>query len=819
MRKKIADTITSTIIKNPAIVAIALTVVTLLSVIATLRLNINYSQIELLPQDLTSVKATRDILENVGGMSNFILALKSKDTDQMKKVADDIVAELIKDPEIIDISYKSDYSFIEKNIGYYIKTDDLDEIYSRLRKKIRSEINKDNPFSLGLSKPGEEADEPLDFSDIVAKYEKANKKAIDDPYIIDKSKEMILIMIRPKGDPNDLGFTRSFIAKLDKVISGYNSNNPYKAVIKEGYGKFQQDATITYGYAGDFKSILDDSDTVNKALAPTAIFAFIGIMLYLMLVLRKFSIVVMLMTVLSATIFMTYAFCKVTVGELNTVTSILGAILMGFGIDFGLYFIYRVREEFTKSRDLPKSIDITIRQAGSSSAISALISGSSFLILMVSDFKGFIHFGLMAGTGLFISMITMYTALPAIFLLLDRVWPAFKDRLVLEHMPLEGHEIIHKPFLFSKRIISVSAVITVVLIFFAFRVSFDFDARSFMSADSPSLILQEEIAARFDIPCDPSVIFVDNLEDVKAIHDKLSELPEDTTIDSVLSLYTLVPSGEQQAANREILDRILEKLKLIKPEMLAKEDAENLSRIQPYLEAKPFTMKDVPRHLIDEFRTGKNAKKSGYLIYIYPKVSIFDSKALIKFSEEVGTIQVNGKSYHTAGMAVLSADLATIVLKDGKRFLVLALVVIFVILLAAFRSFISVVYPSIPLVIGMIWMLGLMDIFGWKINFINMVVLPVVFGYGISSGVYIYRRYLESGSVMIAVKYTGMALIGSSVTTLIGWASLLISGHRGLVSMGMLALFGISAAMIISLTLMPALLQFVENLRKHEKKD
>ena len=61
----------------------------------------------------------------------------------------------------------------------------------------------------------------------------------------------------------------------------------------------------------------------------------------------------------------------------------------------------------------------------------------------------------------------------------------------------------------------------------------------------------------------------------------------------------------------------------------------------------------------------------------------------------------------------------------------------------------------LPLLAGLAWMLGLMALSSWHINFMNIVVFPLVFGYGISAGVHLYHRYIESNSVMVAVKHTG----------------------------------------------------------------
>lgn len=785
-------------------IGIVLLLLAALSIWQVQNLKINYNQLDLLPQNLPSVKATNEMISLAGGVGYLIIALKSRDVNHMKAVADDLVELVAKVPGIQDASCKLDMEFIKNHLPYYIKTEDLEEVYKRVRKYIRSQIRKENPFNLGI---GAAEEKPLDFSDLIEKYRSIDKRGIDDPYFLDASREMILIIAQPKGNPGDIEFSEKLIANIDKTITEYNADNPHRAVLKEHYRDLAQDATVTYGYTGDYKNNIDDARVVSKALAPTSIVAFSGILFLLIILMRRIRQIALMLITLVVSVVMTYAFCQVAIGELNTITVILGAILMGFGIDFGIYFTYRMREEYMRTRDFAESLRETLMHAGSASAISAFISASSFLILMISDFKGFSQFGLMAGMGVLITALMMFVALPVMYILIDRVWPSFKEDLIVYDIRAKSSDEYTRPFPYAKRILTVSLILTGFLVFFATRITFDYDGRSFMTADSPAVILQEEVTRRFKISSDPAAIYARNLEEARDLYERLAPAEGKNTIDSVLSVYSLVPDADQQKANREVLDKIQEKLSMIPDSLLDEKDQGELHMVRQYLKTRPFAMKDVPAHLIRQFRPSAATGDPGYLTYIYPKISVWDGRELIRFADEIGTLNIKGKEYHAAGMAVLFADLARIVLRDGKRFILFAALIIVGILLVAFRSPRAVLLAMLPLVAGMFWMLGLMSIFGWKINFVNIVVFPVVLGYGISLGVYIDKRYMESGSVMTAVKRTGAAIAGSSITTLIGWAALLVSGHRGLESMGILAFFGISAALVITFTVLPALLQ------------
>jgi len=120
----------------------------------------------------------------------------------------------------------------------------------------------------------------------------------------------------------------------------------------------------------------------------------------------------------------------------------------------------------------------------------------------------------------------------------------------------------------------------------------------------------------------------------------------------------------------------------------------------------------------------------------------------------------------------------------------------------------------LPLAVGIIWMFGIMYIFGLKFNFLNIIVIPIIIGIGIDNGIHIYHRYEKEGfgSLLFVLKETGFAVFLCTITTIAGFGSLLIAHSTGLRSIGLLAVIGISSTFIVAIVLLPALIQFVENI-------
>ncbi|MDO9549002.1 MAG: MMPL family transporter, partial [Candidatus Marinimicrobia bacterium] len=120
-----------------------------------------------------------------------------------------------------------------------------------------------------------------------------------------------------------------------------------------------------------------------------------------------------------------------------------------------------------------------------------------------------------------------------------------------------------------------------------------------------------------------------------------------------------------------------------------------------------------------------------------------------------------------------------------------------------------VVFASVPLVIGMIWMAGIFPLLGQKFNLVNIMVVPLVIGMGIDFGIHIAHRFKTERNIETVYRYTGKGVFLSALTTMIGFGSLGLIGRFGSVnSMGRILFIGILACLLTTLIILPALLSF-----------
>ncbi len=120
----------------------------------------------------------------------------------------------------------------------------------------------------------------------------------------------------------------------------------------------------------------------------------------------------------------------------------------------------------------------------------------------------------------------------------------------------------------------------------------------------------------------------------------------------------------------------------------------------------------------------------------------------------------------------------------------------------------------LPLMLGLVWMLGAMALLGFRLNFFNIFVLTMVVGIGVDYGVHLLHRWRETGGDREQVGETAKAIAVAALTTVVGFGSLVLSHFPGLRSVGAAAILGALSTAILGITLLPALLAMKE--RPHD---
>src|SRR5690606_11155933 len=227
---------------------------------------------------------------------------------------------------------------------------------------------------------------------------------------------------------------------------------------------------------------------------------------------------------------------------------------------------------------------------------------------------------------------------------------------------------------------------------------------------------------------------------------------------------------------------------------------------------EPVPLDSVPEFLRRPFTT--RTGEVGNFALVYASESLSDGRVSMHFSDLVGQVRLaDGRVYHAASTSIVAADMLRLMLGEAPLMVVVTALLVVIVVGFTFRSVRWSVLALTPLVVGVLWMLAVMDLFGVPLTFYNLVVLPAILGIGNDSGVHIVHRYREEepGSIRRVLRSTGEHVAMGALTTLIGFGGQLLSFHPGLRSIGLLAVIGNTATMAAALVFLPALIQVLED--------
>lgn len=819
MSKRLLSLWLELITRHAGRVCVVLIILTVLSTWAASRLTVNTNQLDLISQDLRQVKDVKRVNDMIGGIGHLIVALRGTDPELLQKVSDDLAKQFKADEENVrEVTYRVAAEFLRLNGALFMETDDLIELKRRVMLKVRDVIKRANPFFMEI-----EETEPvkLDVDDLIDKYSRVGKRSIKTDYYLSDDNEMLLILLKPMWTHTEVGRTGPFLQQMREQFAAYSETNAHGVRLVEDYStEPDPDATVMeFGFSGGYTTTHDDSNEIKSSIGPVSGFAFVGVFLVLLLFFRRHIIAVPLVIMgLVMGIILTLGFTWAAIGELNMITSILGGILMGLGIDFGIHMIYRLGEELGRGQTLEDALAETLANSGMASLVSGAGTAAAFFSLLFSEFAGFSQFGLLAGSGVMIIGVVLYLWVPVLLVLLERWRPGLPTRMLGglvggKDLTEASEARVKRPGVW----LAVGAGVALLVTAFAPQVIFEYNTRALMVEHQPSVMLRDEIDKRYQISADPVAVYTPTREAAKEVYAVFTPLDQErhSTVDQMVSMFSMVPPPDQQERNYKILTDWNKELSEIDRESLPPEFQDKWDLAMKYLAAKPYDIDGVPQHLRQMFESIETARPEnrGFLTFIYPVVDLWDGKQMLKYAEEVEEIPVDAGTFNAAGAPILFAKLAKIVLFDARFSVILTFFLLLGILLVDFRRVSSTLIALTPLALGVGVMLGAMTLLDVQLNFMNVVVFPIVLGYGLSHGVYLMHRFYEGSSPVQALRSVGTAVACSTLTTLAGWAALLAASHRGVKSMGMLACLGMTGTLLVTFTVMPAILQLLHDRR------
>lgn len=173
---------------------------------------------------------------------------------------------------------------------------------------------------------------------------------------------------------------------------------------------------------------------------------------------------------------------------------------------------------------------------------------------------------------------------------------------------------------------------------------------------------------------------------------------------------------------------------------------------------------------------------------------------------------------HYSGLPYIRVVNSIKIKKELYFFSVLALAICIIVLFFFFRSFKAVFFPVLIVLIGVVWALGMLSLFGYKITLLSGMIPPLLIVIGIPNSIYMlnkfHHEYVTHGNKIKALQRViikiGNATFLTNLTTASGFATFVIVKSDILKQFGIIASLNIMGLFVLSLLLIPIIFSYIE---------
>jgi hopanoid biosynthesis associated RND transporter like protein HpnN len=550
-----------------------------------------------------------------------------------------------------------------------------------------------------------------------------------------------------------------------------------------------------------------------------------------------------------------------TVGHLNIMSVAFMPILIGLGIDFGIHLLARYGEERAHGHNFDRALQAAYQHTGPSVVVAALTTVLAFYAVMLTDFRGLVELGFIAGSGLLLCLLTSFTVLPALLSLYEsqRRLPAG----VWEASPRDPFRSLQR---FPRIAVGLIALVTLAGALLLPWPHFDYNLLNLQAQDTESVVWEYRLQEDAGRSSWYATSVADTLAELRRKKAQFEALP---VVDRVASLASVIPADQDvrlplvralapyvqdvsgdwehpEAVNLDELHVVLEKIRFklrhkaadwdpqkrpsemeleaartallalqerlrsAPPEVaqsaleafqqaLMADFATKLTLLQRNVNPTPITLADVPENLRQRF-VSENGR---YLLQIFARDNIWEREPMRAFVTQLEAVDAN-----LAGAPIVAFHSIQQIQHAYTRGGLYALLAIAGMIFLLFRRLKPTLLALVPMLVGGLWTVACMAWLDLQLNMANLIVLPLFIGIAVDNGIHIVHRMLEApkDATSPLAHSTGKAVVLTSLTSIVGFGSLMVAQHFGVFSLGALAALAVGCSLVATLVILPLLL-------------
>jgi predicted exporter len=703
-------------------------------------------------------------------------------------------------------------AFLAKRGSLYLPLPDLHAIADRLQARVTWKKARANPLFVSL----DEDDTPpsVDLSDIDARARAA------DPFAG-----------RFPGDRlvSADGRTAIVLIFFATVEAGATALAPIVDRVKAEVAAMRAGAgapPLEIGYAGDVAIAVEELSALESDVAVSALLVLIGVALAIVLFLRAPRALPALALPLAIGTVWGFGVSSLFVSSLGSSTAFLGSIVIGNGINPGIILLARHLEERRRMTPVASAVAIATRTTWRGTLAAAVAAAAGYASLATTSFRGFSEFGVIAASGALTCWLATYLFLPRLLRHVDRgrddttvrtpsdvrAGAGRWDRLVAALVTRGAAGTLAV----SLALIGVTAILATRLD--ASRIEYDMSklrnresrrsGEGYWGAQMDALLGRNFTAVAF---------MTETPEQARAVGAALARAVKTGPLASVSSrLVTpddLVPpdTAEKHAA----LARVARLLTPAVRAALADDDRAALDRLLDGAGDGPIAPSELPELLARGLREKDGQFGRTLLMLQSLDTATWDGAITIRAAAAADEVaRVVAPPAAVAGGFVVSANILETLEREALPTTAAAFGAVALIVLVLFRGRRETLWTLAALLGGTSLLAGAVVALDIRINFLSFIAFPITFGIGVEYALNVlYRHRQDPAALETAVSGTGRAVALCSLTTIIGYGSLLLARNQALFSFGLLAVLGEVCCLSVAVVALPAALATVARKR------
>jgi hopanoid biosynthesis associated RND transporter like protein HpnN len=592
------------------------------------------------------------------------------------------------------------------------------------------------------------------------------------------------------------------------------------------------------------------------------VFCFLFVVFVLYLALRSLRLVAAAVATLLVGLIWTAAFATVAVGHLNLISLAFGVLFIGLGVDFTIHLGMSYAALRRDGLDHPSAAVAAVDSVGSSLVLCTLTTSIGFYVFIPTDYLGVAELGLISGTGMLIILFLTITFFPA--LLTSVLWLPEGEvpRANLRFRGAAAQGISD----YAGAVRRIALAVGIGALCLLPYTSFDANVVQMRNPSTESVRAFNDLAATNErgSPWYANALASDlaagkelaaGLGDLDLVSNAVTladYIPEDQEekreILADLSLIIDIPVAkraseaglseeEQLSALRELRDFLaasgfgqgdsklqasVGRLEDVLDEFLARMDSEgdvaaalesleetllgqlpvHMDRLRSALDPAPIDIESLPRSVVRRMIAPDGRAR----VIAYPSENLqAEDEALVRFVDAVHSVAPDA-----TGLAVNMVEFGRVTVRSLQQALVSAILAIALLLWLLWRRAAEMLLVLAPLLLGAALTAASMVVLGISFNFANVIVIPLLLGIGVDSGIHlVHRAKLEpdaEGGLLATT--TARAVFYSAATTIASFGALAFSSHRGIASLGITLVVGMVFILLSNLVVLPALIDW-----------